>query len=190
MQAVGMNRSCASKLEACITSRGRWAVRLGARLAGLLGWALALSLPAGATAQARPSEAVVIVTHPDAPVSELTFEQLRSIFLAEQQFWPDRSRITILVRAPGAPERDLVLSRVYRMDEDRYRQYWIAKMFRAEVPSGPKSVFSSDMTRDLVTVIPGAIAFMPASAVTSDLKVLRIDGKLPSDEGYPLRLDG
>ena len=40
--------------------------------------------------------------------------------------------------------------------------------------------------RDLVTVIPGSIGFVPMSEVGPDLKVIRIDGRLPGDEGYPL----
>ena len=137
-------------------------------------------------AQTAP-EAVAIVVHPQVAIDDLSLAQLKSIFLAEQQHWPDRSRITLLVRAPQAPERDLVLNEIYGMSEDRYRQYWIAKMFRAEVASGPKIVFSTDMLRDLVTVIPGSIGFVPVSAVGPDLKVIRIDGRLPGDEGYPLR---
>jgi hypothetical protein len=43
------------------------------------------------------------------------------------------------------------------------------------------------MARELVTAIPGAITFLPLDAVTPDVKVLRIDGKLPGDAGYPLR---
>ena len=155
--------------------------RAGALL--VLGLALGLATPATVSAQ----EAVAIVAHPGVAVDDLSFAELRSIFLAEQQFWPDRSRITLLVRAPQARERDVVLNEIYQMDEDRYRRYWIAKMFRAEVPSGPKIVFSSEMTRDLVTVIPGSIAFMPASEVGPSLKVIRIDGRLPSDDGYRLR---
>ena len=60
----------------------------------------------------------------------------RSIFLADQQFWPDRTRITLLVRAAQSDERTFVLERIYEMSEEQFRQYWIAKMFRAEVPRG------------------------------------------------------
>jgi ABC-type phosphate transport system substrate-binding protein len=148
--------------------------------------AVGASAPAPAHAQAG-NRAVAIVAHRDAPVDNLSFAQLRSIFLGDQQFWPDRSRITLLVRAPVAAERELVLSRIYRMNEAQFRQYWIAKMFRAEVPAGPKIVYTSDMTRELVSAIPGAISFMPASEVTADLKVIRIDGLAPGDAGYPLR---
>ena len=85
------------------------------------------------------------------------------------------------------PTRLDVLDRIYQMDEAQFRQYWIAKMFRAEVPRGPKIVFSTDMTLDLVVAIPGSISFMRADAVTDDVKLVRVDGKLPSEDGYPLK---
>ena len=143
------------------------------------------ALPSAAQEQERP--AIAIVVHPTVSVDDLSFDELRTIFLGERQFWPDRSRITLLVRAPVAYEREVVLNRIYRMSEDEFRQYWIAKMFRAEVASGPKLVYSNDMARQLVTAIPGAITFMPASETDERVKTLRIDGVLPSEAGYPLR---
>jgi len=155
------------------------------RLSALLA-CLALSLPAAADDEVAPGP-LAIVVHTSAQVDNLSMEDLRSIFLADQQFWPDRTRITLLVRAPLSDERDFVLNRIYKMSEPQFRQYWIAKMFRAEVPRGPKIVFSSDMALDLVVAIPGSISFMRASDVTNNIKVLRIDGALPEDEGYPLK---
>jgi hypothetical protein len=55
------------------------------------------------------------------------------------------------------------------------------------VPRGPKIVFSSDTTLDLVVAIPGSISFIRANEVMGDVKVVRIDGALPSDDGYPLK---
>lgn len=143
--------------------------------------------PAPSTAQEQERPAIAIVVHPSVGVDDLSFDELRTIFLGERQFWPDRSRITLLVRAPVAYEREVVLNRIYRMSEDEFRQYWIAKMFRAEVASGPKLVYSNDMARQLVTAIPGAITFMPAGEADEGVKTLRIDGALPSEAGYPLR---
>lgn len=130
---------------------------------------------------------LAIVVHKDTQVDNLSMEDLRSIFLADQQFWPDRTRIILLVRAPQSDERDFVLNRIYKMSEPQFRQYWIAKMFRAEVPRGPKIVFSTDMALDLVVAIPGSISFIRASEVTDEVKVLRIDGALPDDAAYPLK---
>ncbi len=129
---------------------------------------------------------VAIVVHPDVDIDEISMDQLRQIFLAEQQYWPDKSRIILLVRAPAAYERTVVLERIYQMNEDEFRRYWIAKIFRAEVPSGPKVVLSTNMARDLVSVIPGAITFMLSDDVGPEFKLIRVDGKLPDEDGYPL----
>jgi hypothetical protein len=157
-------------------------------MATLLFALLALA-PAGADpvfAQS-PNTAVAIVVHPQVRVDNIAFDELRRVFRGERQFWPDGSRITLLVRAPVAQERRLVLEKIYRMSEDAFRQYWIAKMFRAEVASGPKLVYSSEMARELIGAIPGAIGFMPAQSVMPGVKVLRIDGRSPNDPAYPLR---
>jgi hypothetical protein len=136
----------------------------------------------------EPADApIAIVVHPDTDISNLSLSELRQIFLADELYWPDHSRIVLLVRAPTAYERTFVLDRIYEMSEADFRSYWIKKMFRAEVPSGPRVVFSNNMAIGLVTAIPGSIAFMRASDVTPDVKVVRIDGKLPSEDGYPLR---
>ena len=130
---------------------------------------------------------VAIVVHPGVEASNLSMNQLRRIFLADQQFWPDKSRITLLVGAPGAAERNLVLDRIYQMSENEFRQYWIAKIFRAEVPSGPKIVLSANMALELVTAIPGSITSIPAEEIDPSVKVLSIDGLSPGDAEYPLR---
>jgi len=83
---------------------------------------------------------IAIVVHKDLAVDNLSLEELRSIFLADRQFWENRIRITLLVRAPQSDERTFVLERIYQMSEAQFRTYWIAKMFRAEVPRGPKIV--------------------------------------------------
>lgn len=130
---------------------------------------------------------IAIVVHKDVPIDNLSLAELRSIFLADRQFWENRTRITLLVRAPKSDERSFVLERIYQMSEAQFRQYWIAKMFRAEVPRGPKIVLSTGMALDLVVAIPGSISFTRADTVTDDVKVIRIDGLLPSDAGYPLK---
>jgi ABC-type phosphate transport system substrate-binding protein len=148
----------------------------------------AIALPATpVAAQAAPKQAIAIVVNAQSPITDLSFAELRKIFMGDQQFWADRSKVTLLVRAPTARERAIVLDKIYKMDEDEFRQYWIGKMFRAEVAGGPKIVYSTEMALNLIAAIKGSITFVPASAVTSDVKVLRIDGKLPSDAGYALK---
>ena len=157
--------------------------RLTICLVGLL--LAAANIVSAETSSAESGLAIVV--HKNTEVENLSLSELRNIFRANQQFWPNRSRIVLLVRAAQSDERDYVLSNIYEMSEDEFRRYWIAKMFRAEVPTGPKVVFSTGMTLDLVVAIPNSISFMRADNVTDNVKVVRIDGKLPGEDGYPLK---
>jgi hypothetical protein len=129
---------------------------------------------------------VAIVVRPDVPVENLTFAEVRRLLLGDRQFWSSNLKVTLLVRAPGAHEREVVLKTIYQMSEAQFRQYWIAKVFRAEAASGPKVVYSNEMAGEMALAIPGAVAFVDASQVPKGLKVLKINGLAPGEKAYPL----
>jgi len=130
---------------------------------------------------------IAVVVRPDTPVDGLSLAQTRKLLMGEQEFWNANLRVTLLLRAPEARERDVVLKVIYRMNEAEFRQYWISKLFRAEATSGPKVVYSNEMATELVSALPGSVAFVGASEVPKGLKILKIDGKLPGQPGYPLK---
>jgi len=130
---------------------------------------------------------VAIVVKPEVPVDNLSMADVRKVFMGERQYWNAGMRVTLLVRAPVARERSIVLTKLYEMTEAQYRQYWISKVFRADAATGPKIVYTNDMAVELVKAIPGAVAFVDAKKVPEGLKILKVDGKLPGDKGYPLR---
>ncbi|HUI75570.1 MAG TPA: hypothetical protein VLX32_11515 [Candidatus Acidoferrum sp.] len=139
-----------------------------------------------ATAQTSRNSDIAVVVHPDTPVDDLSLADVRKVLLGDRQYWNSKLPVTLLIRAPVAREREVVLRVIYQMTEAQFKQYWIAKIFRAEAASPPKIVYSNDMQLDLVAAIPGAIAFVDSRNVRPGLKVLRIDGHLPGEPGYPL----
>jgi ABC-type phosphate transport system substrate-binding protein len=151
----------------------------------LLGW-LYLCCTAPAVAQGH-DVGVALVADPNIPVSNLTLAEVRKVFRGERQYWNTNLAVVLLIRAPVARERNVVLKVIYEMSESQFKQFWIAKIFRAESASAPKVVYSNDMANELVTAIPGAIAFVDARDVRPGTKVIRVDGHLPGEAGYPLR---
>ena len=151
-------------------------------LAGLAvaGLALVLLLPSALASTESPAVVVSI----DVEIDELSFAEFRKIMLADRQFWKSGQRITLIVRTPDSPERELLLKKVYKMSEAQFRQYWIAKVFRAEVPSGPRFVVSNDEAVDLIGVMEGGITVVNAVDVPRGLKILKIGGKSPGEKGY------
>ena len=130
---------------------------------------------------------IAVVVHPDTPVSNLSLSEVRKVFLGDRQYWSTNVPVVLMIRAPVARERDVVLKIIYQMSESQFKQYWIAKIFRAEAATAPKVVYSNDMANQLLTAIPGAIAFVDSKEVKPGTKVVRVDGRLPGEAGYPLR---
>jgi hypothetical protein len=141
----------------------------------------------GSSGYAATESDIAVLVRPDVPADNLSFAELRRLMLGDRQFWSSNLRVTLLVRAPGAREREVVLKNIYQMSEAQFRQYWIAKVFRAEAATGPKTVYSNEMAAELASAIPGAVAFVEADQAPKGLKVLKINGFLPGDKGYPLR---
>jgi hypothetical protein len=164
-----------------------WRSGIRLRTACAVVLAASLLLPSAARAQDAKAGDVAIVVRPDVPVENLSFAQVRELLLGDRQFWTSGLRVYLLMRAPAARERDVILKTVYQMSEAEFRRYWIERVFRAESQSGPKIVYSNESATELVASIPGAVAFVDAAQVPKGLKVLRIDGRLPGEKGYPLR---
>lgn len=146
----------------------------------------AKAAPSPRKAAAPPlQEALAVIVHPATPANDLSFTQLRRLFLGEQQFWPGGTRVVLFVYAPGTPPGDAVLAQLYGMSESEYKRYWIAKTFRDDVATGPKIVSSPEMALRLTARVPGAIALVPVSQVDSTVRVLTIDSLRPGETAYP-----
>jgi ABC-type phosphate transport system substrate-binding protein len=145
---------------------------------------LVLSSPVPAETQGPD---IAVVVHPDVPIDNLTVAELRRILLGDREFWTSGVRVALFLRAPVARERDVAIKDVCRMTEAQFRQHWIAKVFRADVQSAPRIVYSDQMAIDQVSRTPGAITFVESTAAVKGVKVLKIDGRSPGQPGYRVR---
>ena len=130
---------------------------------------------------------VAIVVNSANPVSNLTLSELRKIYFGGRQYWKGNLPVLVLMRSRGAHEREVVLRVVFEMTEETYTKYWVAKVMRAEVSDPPASLYSFGMLQEGVRGNPGAIGYVNVNEVRPGIKVLRIDGLLPGEPGYPLR---
>ena len=146
---------------------------------------LGLMLLGPPTADSATSD-VAVVVNSTVPVGDMSFTELRRVFLGERQFWSSSLRISVLLHAPAARERDVLLKTVYEMSEAQLRQHWIGKVFRAEAPSAPQMFFSDEEIVQALAAIPGSIAAVDATHIPRGLRVLKIDGRLPGEPGYRL----
>ena len=132
---------------------------------------------------------LAIVINRSNPVDNLSFDRLRKIFLGERSHWPNGRRIAVLMMARGRPERQAVLREIYHMSEERYRDHFLRGLFTRDVLVSPKTLASPAVVRKFLLDAPGAIGYLRASDVDESVKVVRIDGLLPSDTDYLLQID-
>jgi hypothetical protein len=71
------------------------------------------------------------------------------------------------------------------MTENEYKQYGTAQVFRGEAPAEPVALFSSGMQKEAVAVYPGAVALVNFQDVKPGMKMVRVDGHMPGEAGYP-----
>jgi phosphate transport system substrate-binding protein len=152
--------------------------------------AIAVALLAlGPAGQGWPVSAaeVAIIVHPDNPVNELSPAETARIFLQEQRYWPNGQRIYLVLQEAGAEEKQVMLKRVYQMDDAQLKKFWLGKLFRGEIAEFPHTLASNEAVKRFVSQAPNAIGFVGVSALDDSVKALWVDGKPPGDPDYPLK---
>lgn len=138
--------------------------------------------------QGNPTEPLVIVVNRSNPINDLSFEELRRIFLGARSHWPNGRRITLVMREPGEPERKTVLHDICAMNEDQFKNHFVHGLFTGEILVSPKILASPVGVRKFVFNVPGAIGYLRVGDLDDSVKVVRIDELLPDDKGYKLRM--
>ncbi len=128
---------------------------------------------------------VAVVINSKNSLTDIKLTMLRKLVLGEETFWGNRLSVVVVLNEEGSAER-LAMLRVASLNESQFRQNWVARVFRGEAPSEPVTVRSTEVVLDLVEKNPGAVAFVPGMELPKDVKVLRVDGHLPGEQGYPI----
>ena len=159
------------------------AVRLA--IAGLVCWLVA---HAASRAAAAPLDAqFAVIASAGVPVDDLTFEELRRVFLFKRSVWRPGQPVYVILPDSGLPARTFLLKHIYRMSGEDFRRFILDRIFQAEIDFAPKVVGSDSEAVAFVKAGRSIVAMVSATAShPPDVKVLRIDGKLPREAGYRL----
>ena len=133
-------------------------------------------------------EGLAIVVSKRNPIDNVAFWQLREIFSEEKKWWSSRRRVTLVAMPRGSAERQTMLQVVYRMNDRDLDKYFFWRDYQGDFSTYPTTLATPGEVRKFVSNTPGAIAYLRASDVDNSVKVVRVNGLLPGDDGYPLRL--
>ena len=142
------------------------------------------------TAPATPAAHLAVIVNKSNPVDGLSKTELRRMLLGETRQWPSRERVTVVQREAGSDAFRTILRVLLKMNDAEYRRWMMSAEFRGESPVLVKVLNSNDGAGKFVLNVPGAVAIVdaiPTGLFAGQLKVLRIDGKLPGEPGYNLQ---
>ena len=151
--------------------------------------ALLRAAPEASLAASPPKqEGLAIVVNQSNAVDDLSLAELRAVFLGERSHWPNGRRITLVMMEQGQPEREAILREICRLSEADFRRRILQGLFTGEVLVSPKTLATPVGVRKFVFNVPGAIGYLRPEDVDASVKVIRVEGRLPSDTEYSVRI--
>jgi hypothetical protein len=115
----------------------------------------------------------------DVPLADLT-----KLCKGTRKTWPDGKTFTLVMKDPDSPEMHVAAQKLFGAAPGE------AKAMIAKLNESRVTVRIVDNDEDLLRTVgatPGAAGIIDVYSINSSVKVLRVDGKLPFDIGYPLR---
>ena len=132
---------------------------------------------------------IAVIVNKSNPVSDISYTELKQILEARKQYWDNGEKITLVFKSVASNETRILIDTIYKMKYDEFDKYWFSLVYSDKITEFPKVAISTITMNMLVSEIPGAIAFLGINEVSKrgNIKGLKIDGKMPSEDGYPLK---
>lgn len=131
-----------------------------------------------------PCEAknIAVVVPKSNSTGSITSADLAKMLESTSRKWPDGSSVTIVL--PGglnAQDAELAVERVLKMNQAQ------ARKFLADHKSAFVTGNSDQDVLNKVQSLPGSVGLVDVYSINNAIHVLKIDGKLPLEQGYLLR---
>jgi ABC-type phosphate transport system substrate-binding protein len=124
---------------------------------------------------------LAVVTDTANQTTNLSAAELVKLFNVHIHNWADGKRVIVVVRDPASTDMELVLRKVFNMTPAQARSF---------IQSHKPSIIvagSDDAVLRFVATNRGAVGIVDLYSLTKDVHVVKIDGKLPVEQGYLLR---
>lgn len=153
---------------------------------------LAALLMATALQQAaEPALAFAAVVHPSNAMREMRMRELTSLFGGANRQWPNRSAVVLVERDSASAPYHYLMAHLLNTTPGEYKRHLQSLEYNGEAPIAIKILNSDAAACQFVFNVPTAIAIVEINSLPSpacsQVQVLRIDGKLPGQEGYGLK---
>ena len=132
----------------------------------------------------RPCQAknVAVVVPKSNSTGNISSTELAKFFASGSRKWGDgRSVVLVLPGGVSSEDAELAVQRIFKMDQPGARKFLATHKDLFITASSELDVLKT------VESTPGSIGLVDVYSITSTINVLKVDGKLPLEQGYLLR---
>jgi hypothetical protein len=146
-----------------------------------------------------PARDLAIIVNKSNTTTGVTAAELEKLLKVAVQSWPDGKRVKVFLTdpgfskpasnkpgvgksagKPGPADVSMILQRAYKMKPEEIKN--LADAHKADI----QLVGSDEIVLTMVDNNPGAIGIVNVYSINSRVKVLKVDEKLPMEQGYLL----
>ena len=127
-----------------------------------------------------------VVVSAGSKLQDVSLADLSKYCKGTQKTWPDGRNFTLVVRNPDSPEMRGAMEKLLAAGAVETKP---VSTKQGEARPFIKVVDSDEDLIRTVGSIPGAVGLVDVYSINSSVKVLRVDGKLPFDPGYILKVN-
>ena len=143
-------------------------------------------LLAAASVSLASARDLAVVSNKANSLATLSLPDLVKVCKAQTNRWPDGKPVTLIMRAPSAPEMKLFLEKVYELPEAQVKDLIATANHGRNNHPAIMIVESDEDLVNKVASIPGAVGIVDVYAINSSVSVVKLAGKLPLEPGYLL----
>ncbi|KZW98726.1 hypothetical protein JL49_21445 [Pseudoalteromonas luteoviolacea] len=121
--------------------------------------------------EASEPQDIVIVVNKNNPIEQVTHRQLIDMYMGKYLAFPNGHMAITLDYRKEHPLRSAFFKALTGQNISQINAYWSRVKFSGKA-SPPQAYPSTEAIIDKVITTPSAIAYLPASAVTDELKVV------------------
>lgn len=132
---------------------------------------------------------IAVIVNKSNPASDVSYNDLKHILETKKQRWDNGEKIILVFKPITSNETQILINKIYKIRCEDFCQYWMLKSYNNEISEYPKMPESLSGVIALVSKIPGAVGFIgidEVSQCSEKIKVIRVNGKMPGEDGYPL----
>lgn len=129
---------------------------------------------------------LAIVVGASTALKGISFYRLRALFLGRVISFSG-GRLIPFNRVTNTPYRILFDQVVLDMDPEEVARYWVDRKIRGET-GAPDAFDNAEQLKNMLQRVPNSVGYVDARDLVGPIRAIPVDGKLPGDPAYPVRI--